>query len=64
MLSGSSPAYAPGLNSAEYVWNQEDSSLANGVSHNIPELKLCLWTNTKFDTPVFGGKKDVKKLIK
>lgn len=40
------PAYAPELNPAEYVWNQEDSSLANSVSNNIAELRQRLWNNT------------------
>lgn len=32
------PAYAPELNPAEYVWNQNDSALANGAPGNLGQL--------------------------
>lgn len=54
------PAYAPELNPAEYVWNQEDSSLANSVSNNIPELRQRLWNNT---TRIWSSQKLLRSCI-
>lgn len=37
------PPYAPELNPAEYIWNQYDSSLANGAPENIYDLRYELY---------------------
>jgi len=36
------PAYAPGLNPAEYVWAQADRELANGSPDDLRELRQQL----------------------
>ena len=33
------PAYAPGLNPAEHIWNQADARLANGAPRNLGQLR-------------------------
>lgn len=41
------PAYAPELNPAEHVWNQNDSALANGAPRNINQLRTSLHNSTR-----------------
>lgn len=41
------PGYAPGLNSAEYVWNQTDHTLSNSESESLKDPKKMLRNSTR-----------------